>query len=209
MNTPTIDMLEKEVLAAAEHVPFGNSAFQIRHFTGGNESPAATARRTRTLLLNLDAKIATLRENQFAQEEHQIDLDEADAKLADPDLDPFERRRLELTKRRAVSGVGRAAKLLRDTLAEIDAMCREWKTLPPIVSRDEFERQEQRYWVDRLVSNALVQLKSGGRVDFGTMEALQQIGVTDVQVGESGVVNLFGPAVESLVLEDQKREAAR
>ncbi|KAA0593012.1 hypothetical protein J2848_005627 [Azospirillum lipoferum] len=207
MPSINIEALEREILEAAEHVPFGNSAFQTTHFTGGDESGRSTARRVRALLLNIDSKIQALRENHFFQQEHQIDLDEADHKLTDPDLDSFERRRLLLKKERAALGVARAAKLLRDAIAEIEVMYQEWKSLPPVESRQQFEEEEHRYWIDRLVGNAVMQIKSGGRIEVGTIEALHQIGVHDVLVAKEGDVHLVGPAAEMLALEDKKEAA--
>lgn len=193
-----IDTLEAEILAASAHVPFGNSAFQTAAFTGGLEGgPEAPARRVRALLLNIDSKIQALREAQYKREEAVIDLDEADAKLSKGDLDEFAARRMQLQKLRASNNIQRDDKLLRDCMAEIEVMYAELQTLPKITSRAEFEQQELPYWINRLAGNATLQLSAGGRIDFGTLEALNQIGVTAVLPTDHGL-ELKGPAIDRL-----------
>ncbi|MBP2310487.1 hypothetical protein GBZ48_31550 [Azospirillum melinis] len=192
-----IDQLESEILTAAEHVPFGNSCFQIAAFTGGTEGgPTTPARRVRSLLLNLDSKIQALREAQYKREESVIDMDEADAKLAKGDLDEFDARRMQLQRTRAANNIQRDDKLLRDCMIEIQAMYAEWKSLPPVTSREQFEQQELGYWINRLAGNATLQIKASGRIDFGTLEALKQIGVTDA-ADTAGGLQLAGPAIET------------
>lgn len=187
--------ISAEVRAASEHVPFGNSAFQVATFTGGLEG-GTSERRVRALLLNLDAKLLALEEAQHRRAELGIDLEEIavkiEAQTADNDPHGFERRRLVLQRDYKTAGLSREDKLIRDALAEIEAMHGEWKALPPVTSREQFEAAEPGYWARRLWADVQREVVAHGAPLPGTLAALNQMGLSVGRAGNDWRVT--GPA---------------
>ncbi len=189
-----LQAIKSEIFDGAQHVPFGNSEFQIAAFTGGEHG---RARRIRVLLLNMESKLHALEDAQFSLCEHQIDMDEAAHLLSR--LDPadnstkFERQRLELKKGRAVASYKRTEKAVADLSIEFRAMYDEWKSLPQLTSRAEFEAEERQYWLRRLTDDALREIKQTGSPGRGTLESLNQMGLDYVRQ-PTGDWALTGPA---------------
>lgn len=183
-----IKALTDEIRAASEHVPFGHSVFQTVALTPGGEGGAACPeRRARSLLLNMDAKLLALEEARFRRAELAIDLEEIAVKLAGLTVidDPhgFGRRRLEIDRDRKTSSIDREDKLIRDALAELEAMHAEWRSLPPVTSRAQFEQAEPAYWARRLWADAQREITAHGAPSPGTLATLGQMGLSVGRVG--------------------------
>lgn len=196
----TLDQIRADVLARAEHVPLDRSRFQLAAFTGGDEG-GTPERRVRALLLNLDSKLQAVEEARFRREEMAVTLDELDFVLdrLDDQSDPqgFERRRKDIARRKAVAGLDREDKLIRDALAEIEAMYAELLTLPRVESREQFEAAEARYWITRLMRVAEREAIAVGRPSAGTIEALAQAGIA-LTPNERGQLVPSGPGLAAL-----------
>lgn len=169
-----IDAIFAEIDEAAEHVPFGNSAFQIAAFTGGLEA-GTPERRHRTLLLNMAEKRKAVRETQFRRRRLDIDLLELRAKLAA--ATGYDRDRLALDIEEKESVLPDEDKLIRDALVELEVMFREWKALPPLLSRRQFEAAEPVYFARRLWGDAQREIAAHGAPAPGTLASLNQMGL--------------------------------
>lgn len=178
--------LADKVQAANRNVPFGNSAFQTRAFTGGEHGPA---RRVRSLLLNINDKIRACREEYFRRRRTDIDVREIKEKLQT--AIGFDRERLLLDLEEKESCIADMDKLLEDASVEIHVMLDELQSLPSVNSRDEFEAAEPAYWVARLWADAQREITSNGAPAIGTVAALNQMGC-DVS-RDIGAWRLSGP----------------
>ncbi len=178
--------------AMAETVPFGNSNFQTAHWVTDHGGPG---RAWRSILLNVDVDRKALEEAHFKGLELQVDLEEIAAKLADPDLDRFARRRLEIDRDRKTNEGARQDKLLRDAVRRIEALLAQARTLPALRGPEDFERQERDYWIGRLAEDAEADVRATGRVQPGTLKALWKAGF---DIGEC--TSLPGGAVQVKVV---------
>lgn len=178
------DTIIAEIQAAARHVPFGHSAFQIATFTGGEHG---LERRYRTLLLNMDAKLKALRECRFRRRRLDVDLREIAVKLtaqsAASDPHGFEAERLAIDRDETLASLADEDKLIEDAIIELQAMYQEWKTLPVLEERGQFEAAEAGYWARRLWADACREIAAQGAPAAGTLASLQQMGLEVQRAG--------------------------
>jgi hypothetical protein len=128
-------------------IPFENSDFQNRVFVvAAQQTPA---RAYRAVGLRMFAKIRAVKEYKFAQEKLAIDIEEREAKIADPETDRFECRRLILENVKAADDRKWGEKLLNDALRELNCLYVEFKKLPKY-RREEFEAEEQVHFMARM-----------------------------------------------------------
>lgn len=67
--------------------------------------------------------------------------------------------------------------LIEDAFLKLRDWTEEYKKIPPIKSREEFEKAEFAYWRNRLLFEAKLQVIETGKVARGHMEALVQTGI--------------------------------
>lgn len=125
-------------------IPFENSDFQNRVFVvAAQQTPA---RAYRAVGLRMFAKIRAVKEYQYAQAKLAIDIEEREAKIADQETNPFERRRLDLENIKAQDESGWGKKLLNDALRELNCLYAEFKKLPKY-TRAQFEAEEKSHFM--------------------------------------------------------------
>ena len=156
----------QELEEAFFDIPFENSDFQNRAFVvAAQQTPA---RAYRAIGLWMHAKIRAVKEYQYAQAKLAIDIEEREAKIADANTNPFDRRRLELENAKAQDESGWGKKLLNDALRELNCLYAEFKKLPRY-TRAQFEAEESKHFDGRLQR----QLLPGG----GARESLDNMHV--------------------------------
>lgn len=156
----------QELEEAFFDIPFENSDFQNRAFVvAAQQTPA---RAYRAIGLRMHAKIRAVKEYQYAQAKLAIDIEEREAKIADANTNPFDRRRLELENAKAQDESGWGKKLLNDALRELNCLYAEFKKLPRY-TRAQFEAEESKHFDGRLQR----QLLPGG----GARESLDNMHV--------------------------------
>lgn len=137
----------EELEGAFFDIPFENSDFQNRAFVvAAQQTPA---RAYRAVGLRMFAKIRAVKEYKFAQEKLAIDIEEREAKIADPETNSFERRRLLLENAKAVDDRKWGEKLLNDALRELNCLYAEFQKLPKY-TRAQFEAEEQEHFLARM-----------------------------------------------------------
>lgn len=145
----------KEIEEAFFDIPFENSAFQNRAFVvAAQQTPA---RAFRAVGLRMFSKIQAVREHLYNEEKIEIDLEEKRELLQTPDLNKFEKRRIELEIRRIEDNRSYGKKLFNDALRDLDCMYAEFKKLPRY-TREQFEDEEMQHFQVRLQR----QLTAGG-----------------------------------------------
>lgn len=152
-NCEDVNNVINEIEQAFFDIPFQNSAFQTKMFVIADQ--ITPARAYRIIGLQLFTKIKALKEYELSQEEIQIELDEIEFKLLQPDLDQFEKRRLDLKKRRIESSKTQAKKLLNDTLVDINFLYQEFLKFPKY-TREEFENEELEHFKRKLDKQASI-----------------------------------------------------
>lgn len=161
----------KELKEKMKNVPFGNSQFQIINFISNQATPERTYR---NVLLQLNQKLNTMQESYFRRKRKQIDIEETKNKMQS--AEGFELSRFEIDLEETEYQLENEIKLIEDCIIEIKTYEKILEQLPD-VSRDEFETSERLYWEKRLIQNALAEVKAAGRVEKGTLQALNQINI--------------------------------
>lgn len=156
-------------------IPFGNSAFQNRHFTAGAEGPE---RRYRHCLLQINAKLNALQECEFRRKRMDIDIREIEEKLKT--AEGFQRERLLIDLEEKQYGLDNEIKLIEDAAVELAVYEAEVEGMPGY-TREEFESGERAYWTARLIGDAKREIAAHGSVAPGTLASLEGIGIEAVR----------------------------
>ena len=154
-----------------KNVPFGNSIFQIQHFTDGKET---LQRRYRHCLLQLDQKLRALKECEFRRKRLEIDIEEIVEKLTTSISYETKRLQVDLEEKKYYLEI--EAKLIEDCLIEVAVYKKILSGLPEY-SREEFEQGEQEYWEKRLLNDAQREVISIGGITTQTVKSLKDIGI--------------------------------
>ena len=155
----------------AYNIPFGMSQYQIKTFVNSQETPE---RKYRNCLLQLDQKNRALQECRIRRLRVQVDLDEIDEKLLT--AEGYDKRRLLIDRQEKEYNMNTEMKLIEDCYYEVKTYESILETLPAF-TREEFEQGEERYWQSRLLNNLKQDVLAGGKVDTGTLAALEQTGI--------------------------------
>ena len=167
-----------------KEVPFGNSAFQIIHFTAKHETPE---RSYRSILLQLDSKNKVMQECYFRRKRREIDIREINEKLKT--TISFDKERLEIDLEEAEYGLEAEIKLIEDCVFEIKVYEKLLEDLPEF-TRENFENGERNYWKLRLIRQADLEFKTTGNVGTGTLDSMDRIGCF-VQRNETGQLMVY------------------
>lgn len=164
-----MDMLKlKEKM---KHIPFGNSIFQIEHFSRGLETPERTYR---NCLLQLNQKLRAMKECEFRRRRLEIDVEEIRDKLKDAKDLTAQRLWIDLEEKQF--NLDEEIKLIEDCIIEIKTFENILNQLPDF-TREEFEKAEGVYWEKRLLADMRKEVVSVGFVAKDTMQSLEQIGI--------------------------------
>lgn len=169
LEKKTIDQL-KELM---DEIPFGNSEFQIKHFVNSQETPE---RKFRNALLQAKSKIQALEETKYKRDLLEIDLQELEHKLS-TETNEFEKRRHQINLSYKKEQLNDQVKLIKDAIYELAAYKQIIDSLPKF-TREQFEDAELKYWHQRLLSDAKREYLASGRVEKGTLESLNKVGIT-------------------------------
>ena len=97
----------------------------------------------------MSAKIRALQEAKYSRLEAQIDIDEADEKIASDGMNQFDVRRELLLRQKAKDQMTFTDKLINDALAELNTLYKHFKALPKF-TREQFEAGERQHFAERL-----------------------------------------------------------
>ncbi len=152
-------------------IPFGNSRFQIENFI---INAAHTPERAyRAIGLTMRAKIQALREAYYALKKQEVDIEEAQEKVASNYHTKWEKKRAAIDIEQKEEMRRDTKKLINDALAELSYLYGVFKKMPRY-TREEFEAGERRYFEIRLNKMALgIQ---------GPLESLDNMGIDISQV---------------------------
>lgn len=152
-------------------IPFGNSKFQIENFI---INAAYTPERAyRAIGLTMRAKIQALREAYYALKRQEVDIEEAQEKVASNYHTKWEKKRAAIDIEQKEEMKRDTKKLINDALAELSALYEVLKKMPRY-TREQFEAGERKHFEIRLNKMALgIQ---------GPLESLDNMGADISQV---------------------------
>lgn len=138
----TNDVIE-EIEKAFFDIPFENSRFQTERFV--INASLTPERAYRTIGLRMHNRLRALKEAQYSRMRQDVDIDEARARLEDPNTNKFDKRRAEIDIQEKLSSRSFTDKLINDAIAELNVLYAYFKRLPKF-TREEFEAGEYRYF---------------------------------------------------------------
>jgi hypothetical protein len=147
MNNVKLQEVLKEIENAYFDIPFGNTEFQCDAFVVAAQITPQRAYRTIGLQLHSILIGLKNKKNEFAK--RQIDIDETQEKLNDPNTNKFEKRRLELKLIELTDNDNWEKKLLNDSLKEFEFYYKKFITFPKY-TREQFEAGERLYFEQSL-----------------------------------------------------------
>jgi hypothetical protein len=165
VTTDNVNDVIKELNEAFFDIPFENSAFQTENFViAGSITPA---RAYRSIGLRMMTKLNALREAKFHRLRMNIDIDELQEKINNPDTNKFDKMRAELDIQEKLEGLPYTDKLINDAVTELNLLYAHFKALPKY-SRDEFELEERFHFEQRLQRQ--IEGKDGARESLINMQ---------------------------------------
>lgn len=185
----------EELKQLMDNVPFGNSEFQIKQFVSSQETPE---RKYRNALLQAKSKIQALEETKYKRDLLEVDLRELEEKLS-VETNPHEKRRHEINLKYKRQQLDDQMKLIADAIFELSAYKQIIDSLPKF-SREQFEQAELNYWQQRLLNDAKREYLAGNRVEKGTLESLNKVGIN---VGYDEKRQLIWKIDEKFLLENK------
>ena len=128
-------------------IPFENSMFQTENFVIA--ASITPERAYRSIGLRLQSRLKALQEAKFGALKEAIDIEELEAKIANPDTNDFDRRRAQIDIDQKLSNQPFTAKLINDAVVECNVLYDHFKKLPKF-TRAEFEAGEEQHFTARL-----------------------------------------------------------
>lgn len=153
-----------QVQEAFYDIPFENSQFQTEAFVlAANVTPERTYR---SIGLRMHSKLQAVLEAKYARAKEDIDIEELQEKIDNPDTNKFERRRAQLEIEFKLANRPYTDKLMNDALTELNILYSHFKSLPRY-TREQFELGEKSHFEVKLQRQAV------GMV--GAIEALENM----------------------------------
>jgi len=157
----------EELDTAFFDIPFENSDFQNKTFVVASQ--LTPARAYRAIGLRMFSKIRAVKENLFALQLADIDIEEKEYKLAQADTGGFDKRRLVIEIAKDRESRNWINKLLNDALRELDCLYAEFQKFPKY-TREQFEAEEAVHFQARLEQ----QLQAQGNGSVESLMNMQQ-----------------------------------
>lgn len=136
-----------EVQQAFFDIPFENSAFQTENFVIASQ--ITPERAYRAIGLRMHNRIQALLEAKYGRAKEDIDLEELQAKIDNPETSVFDRRRAQLDVEYKLANRKYTDKLINDAICELNILYKHFKSLPKY-TRAEFEQGELQHFEERL-----------------------------------------------------------
>lgn len=136
-----------EVQQAFFDIPFENSAFQTENFVIASQ--ITPERAYRAIGLRMHNRIQALLEAKYGRAKEDIDLEELQEKIDNPNTSSFDRRRAQLDVEYKLANRKYTDKLINDAISELNILYKHFKVLPKY-SRLEFEAGERQHFEERL-----------------------------------------------------------
>jgi hypothetical protein len=147
INKDNVNDIIDEINTAFYDIPFENSQFQTENFViAGSITPA---RAYRSIGLRMMTKLGALREAKYSRLRMDIDIEELQEKIANPETNKFDRRRAEIDIQEKLESLPYTDKLINDAVVELNQLYEHFKALPKY-SREEFETEEGIHFEQRL-----------------------------------------------------------
>jgi len=135
-------------------IPFENSQYQDKAFLiTAQHTPA---RAYRAIGLRMFSKIQAIKELKYGRMLEEVELEELQETIDNPNFNKFEKRKAEIEIERKLSSRGYTNKLLNDAIAELNFLYSELNKFPKY-TREQFELEEKEHFNRRLNQQLVAQ----------------------------------------------------
>ena len=175
----TVSTVLAEVQDAFFDIPFENSQFQTENFVIAAQ--VTPERAYRAIGLRMHSKVQAVLEAKHARAKEDIDIEELQAKIDNPDTSSFDRRRAQLDIDFKLANRPYTDKLMNDALTELNILYSHFQKLPRY-TREQFELGEREHFDTKLnrqltglqgAAEALVNMEQDLPAMMVTVENLQ------------------------------------
>lgn len=147
VTSENVNDVLQDVQDAFFDIPFENSQFQTEAFViAANVTPE---RAYRSIGLRMQSKIQAVLEAKHARAKEDIDIEELQEKIDNPETNKFERRRAQLDIEYKLAQRPYTDKLMNDALTELNILYQHFKKLPRY-TRAQFEAGERTHFDTKL-----------------------------------------------------------
>lgn len=167
---------EKEVMAAIDEIPFGNSGFMITDLILKHPSDS---RNYRQVLLEIWEKYKALKEAQFRRRRHYITRKQKQIELEN-EKDPLKSQLIEIDIEEQDFKISIEDKMIKDAMVELRLYHSVYKKMPKL-TRAEFEASEPEHHRKKAVQQAERDVLTTGTVSQGNLEYLSHVGINPYQ----------------------------
>jgi hypothetical protein len=180
-----------EIQSAFYDIPFENSQFQTEAFVVASQ--ITPERAYRSIGLRMHSKIQAILEAKHGRAKEEIDIEELQAKIDNPNTSDFDRRRAQLDISYKLANRPYTDKLMNDAIAELNILYKHFQQLPRY-SRAQFENGERIHFTERL--NRQVQGVQGAQESLINMNndlpTIQDFESRVASVGVEAATKLLG-----------------
>jgi hypothetical protein len=152
------------------NIPYGDSLFQIENFI----AVGPDGRKLRTCQLQLRKKLSAIEECKLRRRRLDIDKREKEEKLQT--AEGYEKERIQVDLDEIQYKLDSEIELIEDCVIEAKYYQGVIDSLPKM-TREDFEAEEKSYWTNRLLNDARREIATSGRVEKGTLESIEKIGL--------------------------------
>jgi hypothetical protein len=139
----TIESVLTEIEEAYFDIPFGNTDFQCENFIIAHS--VTPARAYRAIGLQIHSLLNQFREMLYAERLRQIEIEELQEIIANPETPKFERKRKEIALQQVLENDRWRQKLTADLIHQLNLYYDHFKRLPRY-TREQFEAGERLYF---------------------------------------------------------------
>jgi hypothetical protein len=178
MKNPS-DILN-EIETAFYNIPFDNSDYQNKAFVLAAQ--LTPARAYRALGLRMSAKLRAIDELKYSRQREQVDIDEWQSIIDDPDATVFAKRRaqIDIDQKRSVRNY--TDKLLNDAILELDLLYAEFQKFPRY-TREQFELEERKHFELSLQSQLESSVHAPGAIGaIDSIKAMNHVTPLNLQI---------------------------
>jgi hypothetical protein len=143
VTNENVDSVLQEVQEAFYDIPFENSQFQTENFVIAAQ--VTPERAYRSIGLRIHSKIQAVLEAKHGRAKEDIDIEELQAKIDNPDTSEFDRRRAQLDIDFKLANRPYTDKLMNDALTELNILYAHFQKLPRY-TREQFELGEREHF---------------------------------------------------------------
>ena len=143
VNNNNISDILQEIHDAFYDIPFENSQFQTEAFVIAAQ--VTPERAYRSIGLKMHTKIQAVLEAKHGRAKEDIDIEELQEKINNPDTNKFDKRRAELDIQFKLANRQYTDKLMNDAMIELNILYNHFIKLPKY-TREEFEFNEKNHF---------------------------------------------------------------